>query len=90
VTLKFGTAYDKTPVPSATERSVRLPDSDRYWLSAGVKYQVSPNGVLDFGYTLVSARNTDISNNQGAAGGNVVGNYKAHVHVLGVQYQHSF
>ena len=89
-TLKFGTAYDKTPVPSATERSVRLPDSDRYWLSAGAKYQLSPNGVLDFGYTLVSARNTDISNNQGAAGGNVVGTYKAHVHVFGVQYQHSF
>ena len=90
-TLKLGAAYDQTPVPNAETRSVRLPDSDRYWLSAGAKYQVSRNGVLDFGYTLVTARNTTINNDQRATGAGLInGTYKAHVHVLGVQYQHSF
>jgi long-chain fatty acid transport protein len=90
-TLKLGAAYDQTPVPNAESRSVRLPDNDRYWLSAGAAYQVSRNGKLDFGYTLVSVKNADINNDQTATGGGIVnGSYKAHIHVLGVQYQHSF
>jgi hypothetical protein len=52
----------------------------RYWLSVGVAYQVSRNGKLDFGYTLVSAKNADINNDQRAAGTGLVS----------VQYQHSF
>jgi len=90
-TLKLGAAYDQTPVPNAESRSVRLPDNDRYWLSAGAAYQVSRNGKLDFGYTLVSTKNADINNDQRATGAGLVnGSYKAHIHVLGVQYQHSF
>jgi len=90
-TLKLGAAYDQTPVPNAESRTVRLPDNDRYWLSAGAAYQVSRNGKLDFGYTLVSVKNADINNDQRATGAGLVnGSYKAHVHVLGVQYQHSF
>lgn len=93
-TLKLGAAFDQTPVPNAETRTVRLPDSDRYWLSAGAKYQLSRVGALDFGYTFVKIRDADISNNQGTgappAAGFVNGSYKAHVHILGVQYQHSF
>jgi long-chain fatty acid transport protein len=90
-TLKLGAAYDQTPVPNAESRSVRLPDNDRYWLSAGAVYQVSRNGKLDFGYTLVSVKNADINNDQTAIGRGIVnGSYKAHIHVLGVQYQHTF
>jgi long-chain fatty acid transport protein len=94
-TLKFGAAYDQTPVPNAESRTVRLPDNDRYWLSVGGAYQVSRVGKLDFGYTLVTARNADINNVQNTASppqanGNIIGTYKAHVHVLGVQYQHTF
>ena len=90
-TLKLGAAYDQTPVPNAESRTVRLPDNDRYWLSAGAAYQVSRNGKLDFGYTLVSAKNADINNDQTATGAGIVnGSYKARIHVLGVQYQHTF
>ena len=90
-TLKLGAAYDQTPVPNAENRSVRLPDNDRYWLSAGAAYQVSRNSKLDFGYTFVSAKNADINNDQRATDAGLVnGSYKAHVHVLGVQYQHTF
>jgi long-chain fatty acid transport protein len=90
-TLKFGAAYDQTPVPNAESRTVRLPDSDRYWLSTGAKWAMSRNGALDFGYTYIQAQDADINNNQAATGKGVVnGTYKASVHVLGVQYQHTF
>jgi long-chain fatty acid transport protein len=92
-TLKFGAAFDQTPVRNTESRTVRLPDSDRYWLSAGAKCRISPSGMLDFGYTYVHARNADVNRNeQGATppAGLVVGTFRARTHVLGVQYQHSF
>ena len=90
LTLKVGVAYDQSPVRSEA-RTVRLPDSDRYWLSAGLKYAVSKNGVLDVGYSYVKFKDADINNNQTALGRGVVnGTYKASVNVLGIQYQHTF
>ncbi|HET7364346.1 MAG TPA: porin [Burkholderiales bacterium] len=91
LTLKFGVAYDQTPVRNAQERTVRLPDADRYWLSAGLKYTVSKNGVLDVGYSYVNFKDADINNNQAALNRGIVnGSYKASVQVIGIQYQHTF
>jgi long-chain fatty acid transport protein len=91
LTLKVGVAYDQSPVRSADTRTVRLPDSDRYWLSAGLKYTVSKSGVLDVGYSYVKFKNADINNNQALLGRGIVnGSYDAKVHVLGIQYQHTF
>ncbi len=90
-TLKMGVAYDQTPVPNAESRSVRLPDSDRYWLSFGARYAVTDRDDLNFGYTYIWARDANINNNQAAsAAGIITGTYKAHVQILGVQYQHTF
>ena len=91
-TLKFGVAYDPSPVRNAENRTVRLPDNDRYWLSAGAKYQVSRNGAFDLAYTFVKAKDADINNNQGTGAtgrGFVNGTYKVQVHIFGIQYQHS-
>jgi long-chain fatty acid transport protein len=78
-------------VPSAQERTVRLPDNDRYWLSLGATYKMSQASRLDFGYTYIMIKDADIANNQTAAGrGNIVGTYQANVNILSVQYQHSF
>ena len=89
--LKAGTAWDKSPVPNAETRSVRLPDSDRWWLTVGAAFQVSPQGKLDVGYSFVKAKDADINNDQRATGkGLVNGSYEATVHVIGVQYQHTF
>jgi long-chain fatty acid transport protein len=90
-TLKVGAVYDESPVPDAVSRSVRLPDNDRYWLTAGAKYQVSRSGSLDFGYAFVKVKNADINNNQAAVGKGIVnGTYKAEIHIFGLQYQHTF
>ena len=51
VKTRFGLAYDKAPVKSATYRTMTLPDSDRTWLSFGAKYTLSKESSLDFGYS---------------------------------------
>ena len=90
-TLRAGVAYDESPVPNAEDRSVRVPDNDRYWLSFGATYRPSPASRLDFGYTFVGIEDGDINNDQSArARGIVRGTYEASVHILSVQYQHSF
>lgn len=52
LTLRAGFQYDPTPTKSGY-RSSRTPDGDRYWLSAGVSYNVMENMSVDFGYTHV-------------------------------------
>jgi long-chain fatty acid transport protein len=78
--LKFGLAYDQTPVKGASTRLVSLPDNDRTWLSAG---------AVGATYLLVS--NSQIDNNQLAAGrGRVTGEYSANIWIFGVQYSRAF
>jgi len=90
-TLRAGVAYDQSPVPNAQDRSVRLPDNDRYWLSLGATYRPGPASRFDVGYTFIQVKDADIDNDQAArARGIVRGTYEATVHILSVQYQHSF
>ena len=93
LTLKVGAAYDQSPIRSAETRTVRLPDNDRYWLSAGLRYAVSKSGMLDFGYAFVKVKDADINNDQSTlvpSRGIVRGTYEGKVHVFGIQYQHTF
>jgi len=48
-TVRAGVAFDQTPV-RPTEITVRLPDSDRYWLAAGVSYKVTDSLSIDAAY----------------------------------------
>jgi long-chain fatty acid transport protein len=52
LTFRVGAAYDETPTKTRY-RTPRIPDSDRYWLSAGVGWQVSERFSLDLAYTHV-------------------------------------
>lgn len=49
--LRAGLAFDETPVKSAEDRTMTLPDSDRTWLSFGARYNLSKASSIDFGYT---------------------------------------
>lgn len=48
---RTGIAWDQAPVPGAENRSPRTPDSDRYWLSVGLGYQITPKMTLDVAYS---------------------------------------
>lgn len=76
--LRVGTGYDQTPTRDA-ERSVRVPDSDRWAASAGVHYQMKSNLGLDLGYTHLFAMNTARINRSDIAGATSLYNVNARV-----------
>jgi long-chain fatty acid transport protein len=91
VKLKFGTAYDQTPVKGSATRLVSLPDNNRIWLSAGAQWLPTKTSALDVGATYLLINNADINNNQSAtAQGLVNGTYKGSVWILGAQYSFQF
>lgn len=60
LTLRAGLGYDKTPTRDAF-RTVRTPDSDRYWLSAGASYEITERIGIDIGYTYIIVDDTQVS-----------------------------
>lgn len=92
--LKFGVAYDQTPVPDAQHRLVSLPDSDRTAVATGVQWKPGQTSALDLGLEYVFMKGTDINNNQDSpptlARGLVKGDYNSNALILGAQYSMSF
>jgi long-chain fatty acid transport protein len=92
-TLKFGVAYDRSPVEDRF-RTTFLPDSDRTWLAIGGKYRMSKQATLDFGYAHLFVKDGSINQHRGVATlplqGNVIGNYDNKVDIVSVQFGYSF
>lgn len=91
VKLKFGLAYDQTPVPDAQHRLVSLPDNNRTWLTTGAQVKIDKSSMLDLGVAYLYVPESKIDNNQAALGrGYVKGAYDARVWILGAQYSMAF
>ena len=91
VKLKFGVAYDQTPVQSDQHRLVSLPDSNRTWLSTGAQIKVAKDSLVDLGVAYLRVGESHIDNDQTALGrGRVAGVYDARVWILGAQYSMAF
>ncbi len=98
LTFRAGYAYDQSPVPNATFRTPRIPDSDRNWLSVGASYRPAPNLTLDFGYShlFFADANVDRSINLVAAAPGVftdtlVGEYESsNANIFGIQVNYQF
>jgi long-chain fatty acid transport protein len=89
--LKFGIAYDQTPVRGEATRLVSLPDNDRTWFSFGSQWALSKGTTVDLGLAYLSIPDASIDNNQTAQGrGRVTGSYSNNAWILGVQYSHAF
>jgi long-chain fatty acid transport protein len=86
--IKMGLAYDQTPVNN-TDRTARLPDQNRLWLSVGGQYKLSKDGTLDFGYAHLFVKDASINQNPGP-GNQLTGSYKGSVDILGVQFAYRF
>jgi long-chain fatty acid transport protein len=65
-TVRSGFQYDETPTVEGF-RSTRTPDGDRYWLSAGLSYDVSDNFTVDVAYTHVFISDADVNTRQSGA-----------------------
>ena len=92
--VKFGLAYDQTPVPDAQHRMVSLPDSDRTSVATGLQWKTSKASTLDVGVEYLFMKATDINNNQDSpptlARGVVKGDYSNSALILGAQYSLGF
>lgn len=89
--LKFGIAWDQTPVKDKERRLVALPDNDRTWFSVGGQWKLSKANTVDLGAAWLYIPKTKIDNDQTAAGrGRVTGEYDSSVWILGAQYSMAF
>jgi len=88
ITLRAGLGYDPTPTTSA-DRDVRVPDSDRTWLSLGMSWFPIENTEFSFGYThlFMSKPKIDVL----AAGNNhLTGQYKVGSDILAASINYRF
>ena len=93
--LKYGIAYDQTPVKRSETRLVQLPDNDRLWLSFGTQWMPNKGSRLDLGLSYLYVRDTKINklvntSSQGYEGGRVTGKYDGSLWVFGAQYSQAF
>ncbi len=84
-TFRFGTGYDESPARNPENRTARIPDSDRFWLSVGLSYMLE-NWQLDAGYTHMFAR-TGESLEKGAT---PMKYNKLRSNIFGAQVQYKF
>ena len=98
---RAGLALDQTPVPHDSDRSPRVPDADRTWLTFGLTYSHTPNLSFDFGYAHLfvdDPKLDDVSDNNnptlGLAGftgfHSASGKYDAAVDILSAQVNWRF
>ena len=85
--IKFGIAYDRTPVRDEY-RTARVPDNDRLWLSLGGQWQAGRFGKIDLGYSYLYVKDPSIE--QTKLGTTLQGRYDVSAHILGLQYSLGF
>ncbi len=87
--LRTGFAYDQTPVPNAQHRSPRIPDSSRYWLTAGVTYALLKNIHIHAAYAHLFMDDAPV-NKKGATADFLVGQYSEQTNIGGLQLDWRF
>lgn len=89
--FRGGLAYDESPVRSPEQRSARVPDSDRTWLSFGFGYEPSQSWSIDVGYSHLFVDDADINNvSRASSGATLVGTYEASVDILSAGVNFNF
>jgi long-chain fatty acid transport protein len=96
-TFKGGLAWDQSPVDD-DNRTVRLPDNDRIWLSLGAKYKFGKAGAVDVGYAHLFVDSPDIDRTRAlspnaplsAFSTTVTGDYDSSVDIFGIQLTWTF
>jgi long-chain fatty acid transport protein len=102
-TFRGGIAWDQSPV-NDENRTVRLPDNDRFWVALGVQYKFGKGGALDIGYAHLFLQSPDINQTKQqvipaqppalpfavTVTNNVRGDYDSSVDIIGVQLTWTF
>jgi long-chain fatty acid transport protein len=94
-TFRAGTAFDESPVKNDV-RTVRLPDTDRWWLTVGARWRPSENLLVDAGYAHIFVDDANIALTREQTGlppafsSTVIGEYDSSVDILSVQATWTF
>ncbi|MDE9462503.1 long-chain fatty acid transporter FadL [Xenorhabdus bovienii] len=59
-TFRTGIAFDQSPVP-AKNRSISIPDQDRFWLSVGSTYAFNKDASVDVGVSYMRGKKVRVS-----------------------------
>jgi long-chain fatty acid transport protein len=81
LTLRLGFAYDETPIRSADTRTPRIPDSNRYFISTGLRWSPTRFFDIDIGYAHLFVQDplVNITDSQGH---NLRGKFDASVDIV--------
>ncbi|WP_404364199.1 OmpP1/FadL family transporter [Marinobacter sp.] len=82
-TWRLGFAFDEAPQTSREFVTVRIPDQDRFWTSAGFNYAFSEKASVDVGYAHISVDDSEI--NKVEQGNRLKGNFASSVNIFAVQ-----
>lgn len=93
--IRAGIAFDQSPVRSAETRLNTLPDGNRIWYSAGIKYDFKKGHSLDVAYSHIHINDTSFvadkaSGNTVDSKGTTSANFKNYANILGLQYTYQF
>lgn len=89
LTLRAGLAYNETPVPSATLRSPRIPDSDRVWIAIGASWSDGETVRVDVGFARLFMKESSIHADDGF-GHTLNGEFSMGVNILSTQASWNF
>ncbi len=87
-TFRAGLSYDPTPIRDKFHRTVRIPDSTRYWATLGASYQAK-NWQFDVGYAhlfMTKGRTHELSQ----MGTTIKAEHDNYSNMVGVQFQYNF
>ncbi len=84
-TFHGGVAFDQSPVKDQY-RTARIPDSNRYWLSAGASYAVASSAELHLGYTHIFADKASITESANSLAGVLTGSYANSVDIVSTSF----
>jgi len=89
LTLRTGVAYDRAPIKKNKYRTVRIPDSDRYWVTAGISYKTG-KFQYDLGYSHLFMKEAKADNRDGLTGSVAKAKFHNYSNMLGIQVQYNF
>ena len=95
ITLRAGLAWDQSPVPEAT-RTPRIPDNNRYWLSAGASWQATQSITFSVAYTHIFVADAQVNLRDDGPGtvnflrGNLSASYRSSVDIIALQARLAF
>lgn len=87
VLIRGGVGFDQTPVKSAKDRNLRLPDGSRVGVAIGGHYQMLDSVGIDVGWTHLFMQTVSIDNvtENGLSNAIIKGNVHGHANLFGAQ-----